>query len=846
MGNVRSDLVAVAAAAQHKSLRRPLLAMTAGLLACTTITGSAFAQSSTSDASEKGSDEIVISGSLNALPIKDVGTVFGFDKTLVETPRSASTVSKEQIERFGVTSIYDLVAQAPGTFTNSFFGVGGSLDIRGTPGETYFRGIRRLDNPGNYPTPIGAADRIDIVRGPASPLMGPAKTGGYVNFVPKSGRAANGSYLSEPKAELSYTRSSWNGNILSGNIVGPGKIGGQEFGYSLYGELTDSDSYYDNIFTHQTLLQASFDTDLSSSLRFEFGGMYDNYRGTQNGGWNRVTQDLIDNGTYITGSAKPLDTNRDGKISQSEINAVGGLGTFGSALCTTVPFSNPFASSLTNSCLTTVYPQLGLTNVGTAKLSRRKTLTGTDDFLNNVGTTAYADFIWDGGNDLEIKNQSFYDGYDNDNENAYGFSQFANSYVIENKTTISKKFTNELGKFSIQVSPSIRYTKFKHGDDFGYEYFARVDLTQGYDPQSIRLLSTQTDSSYSSYFKGHYTDAALSALADLDFAFGLDITLGARYDNLHVKSTAVLSKMDPNQFSVNINPALTTAADLARGYNTQTDTQGAWSWSASANYKLPFGFTPYGTISKQSVIITGQGAEVDPSNVYGNTWVTSSKLYEGGLKGSWLDNRLYAALSFYKQTRTDYSIQSLTVNQAIRTTGIEGEVRWAVDRHLLVTGAYTHTKVVNLAFLNGGGAFFYYYGADYLKSFGINPALILGGAPSGLVTLTDKSMAERPGIPRNLYSGTASYSFDNGIALTASASHVPAVWADYPHTVRLPAYTLVDLGVSYGTDHWLFQLNVKNALNERYFRANFVELYGSQNVKPEVPRSFQATVKYKF
>jgi iron complex outermembrane receptor protein len=39
---------------------------------------------------------------------------------------------------------------------------------------------------------------------------------------------------------------------------------------------------------------------------------------------------------------------------------------------------------------------------------------------------------------------------------------------------------------------------------------------------------------------------------------------------------------------------------------------------------------------------------------------------------------------------------------------------------------------------------------------------------------------------------------------------------------------------------------MKNALNERYFRANFVELYGSQNMKPELPRSFQATVKYKF
>jgi iron complex outermembrane receptor protein len=270
-----------------------------------------------------------------------------------------------------------------------------------------------------------------------------------------------------------------------------------------------------------------------------------------------------------------------------------------------------------------------------------------------------------------------------------------------------------------------------------------------------------------------------------------------------------------------------------------------WSYTASANYKLPFGLIPYGTIAKQSVIITGQGAEVDPSNVYGDAWITSSKLYEGGIKGSWLDNRLYAALSVYKQNRTDYSIQSLTVNQAIKTTGLEAEARWSVDRHLLLTAAYTHTKVVNLAFLNGGGVFFYYYGADLLSSVDVNPRLLLGAAPSGLVPLTDKSMAERP-TPKNIYSGTASYAFDNGIALTASAYHVGSMWADYPHTVRLPAYTLVDLGVTYDTEHWMFQVNVKNALNERYFRANFVELYASQNVKPELPRSWQASIKYKF
>jgi iron complex outermembrane receptor protein len=57
----------------------------------------------------------------------------------------------------------------------------------------------RLENPGNYPTPIAAADRIDIVRGPASPIYGPSKTGGYMNFVPKTARAANGTYAPDPR-----------------------------------------------------------------------------------------------------------------------------------------------------------------------------------------------------------------------------------------------------------------------------------------------------------------------------------------------------------------------------------------------------------------------------------------------------------------------------------------------------------------------------------------------------------------------------------------------------------------------------------------------------------------------
>ncbi len=844
-----TDTLNLAGTGSRKSGSRVLMSGIAALLACTALTGTAFAQEAPAEDAPP-EEEIVVTGSLNALPLKDVGSVLGFDKTLVETPRSASTVSKEQIDRFGITDIHDLVSQAPGTFTNSFFGVSGSLDIRGTPGEVYFRGMRRLDNPGNYPTAIGAADRIDIIRGPASPIMGPSKTGGYINFVPKSARAGNGSYLAEPKAEFEYTRGSWDNNRLAASVVGPAEIGGQQFGYSLYGEITDAGSYYNNIFTRQTLLQASIVTDLTSELRLEVGGMYQNYKGVQNGGWNRVTQDLIDNGTYTTGRAIPLDTDNDGKISQNEANAANGglgLGTFGGGFCTNPPFDNPFASGLKD-C--TAYPDSGLTGVGTATLSTRNTLTAVGDKLNSIVKTGYVDLIWGDPESLEIKNQLFYDAYSNLNENAYGFSQFADSYVIENKLVLTKKFNSDIGVFQVQASPAIRYTSFEHADDFGYEYFGRVDLTEGYSPLSTRLLSTQTDSGYSSYFKGHYTDASFSTLADFDFNFGLDVTLGVRYDRLSVKSTAQLDKMDQtfsNFVLVNMPEAdLRTPAQIAQGFSTATDSKGAWSWSASANYKLPFGLIPYGTIARQSVIIVGQGAEVDPNNVYNDLWVTASKLYEAGIKGSWLDNRLYAALSVYRQTRTDYTVGSLTVNQAVKTTGVEAEVRWSVDKHLLVTAAYTHTKVQNLSFINGGGTFFYYYGAETLKAAGVDPVKFYGAAPNGLIILADDTMAERPGIPRNLYSGTATYGFDNGIALSASVSQVESVWADYAHTLKLPSYTLVDLGVSYDTDHWGFRVNVKNALNEHYFRANFVELYGSQNVLPERPRSFQASVKYKF
>ena len=70
---------------------------------------------------ESEMEEIVVKGDLGSLPGERVDSVFGFEKSILETARSASTVSEEMMDRFNMQDIDELVVLAPGTFTQSFF-----------------------------------------------------------------------------------------------------------------------------------------------------------------------------------------------------------------------------------------------------------------------------------------------------------------------------------------------------------------------------------------------------------------------------------------------------------------------------------------------------------------------------------------------------------------------------------------------------------------------------------------------------------------------------------------------------------------------------------------------------
>ena len=765
-------------------------------------------------------EEIVVTGELRSQPGENVESVMGFSKSLLELPRSASTVSFEQIERFNIKDIDELVALAPGSFTQSFFGVAGSLDVRGTPGETYFRGIRRLDNPGNYPTPIGAADRIDIVRGPASPIYGPAKIGGYLNFEPKSARASGGQYLTEQEGEISYTTGKWNKSVITAEVGGPATINGGDFGYYLYAELENSDSYYDNTATDQTLIQASFDMDVNDQLRLQWGGMYHDYDGNQVAGWNRLTQELIDNGTYTTGSPLPLDTNQDGSISHQEYNA-----QLNNPFILLFDGLDPSFADVAGGLTPQEQANLALVNPGTTRLDGNQVLVAADDTLENESTVLYFDVIYLLENGIEIKNQLYFEQYENLNENAYGFSQFHDTWVVENKLVFSGEFESDGLKTQWQISPSIRKTDFEHGDDFINEYFDRRDLTGPSTPIDRRLLSTRCDCDYSTYNVGDYTDIGIAALVDLDWEFGLNITAGLRWDTIDLDST---NRADLLLFS----------GPIVR----ETDTVTGTSWTFSASYD--FGnVRVYGTASEQATLIAGQGADLDADNIASGGAFDESELLEFGVKGSFMDNRLYWALSWYEQERTDFSAQSIVTNQSVRTEGWEFETRWQATDRFLMTLGFSDIEVVNLNTLENGSRFSF-IGSDDLPS--IPGSAFYGGAPIGVVFRAGEDGARRAGTPENILSLTGTYDFTDNFAAHFSIIDVDETTSGFSGAVELPDYTLLNIGAVYYTENWQFSVNIKNVTDEEYFRANFPNLFGTTIVLPELPRNYTATVKYMF
>ena len=351
-----------------------------------------------------------------------------------------------------------------------------------------------------------------------------------------------------------------------------------------------------------------------------------------------------------------------------------------------------------------------------------------------------------------------------------------------------------------------------------------------------RLLSTRSGKNFDNYDDGNYLDLGIAAMTDLTWDWGLNIVLGLRYDTIDIESTSRTDLL------------LGATGDETPIYAEET--VDGWSWNTSISYEFEFGLIPYITLAEQATLVAGQGSEIGVGQLNqpgGSGAFDTSDLIEYGIKGSLLDDTLYFALSSFEQERTDFNTQNTVTNNTTNNKGTEFELRWVVNENLVVSAGYTNIKVINLTARENGNQFGF-LGAEDLVNLS-DPSLVFGGNVIGLNLIGDgfaNTDARKAGIPENIYTLTATYDFQNGYAANVSVVDVEEVASGFSASVMLPAYTLVNAGLSYQAEDWSVNLTVKNLTDERYFRSNFPDLFGSQIILPELPRHWNAKFSYKF
>ena len=769
----------------------------------------------------QGIETVIVTGDqAHLIEMQPDDTALGISKPLLETPRAVTAVSDTTLDRYGITGVDTLSAITPSAYTASYYGVEGAVNLRGTLAESYFRGFKRVEDRGTYQTVLGDAAEIEILRGPPSPVYGAGKVGGLVNFIPKSESGEDGTL----NGDVSATYGSYSKRNLSGQIGLPLDLGFAAGGIHAYGEIDDSFSYYRGLHPSHQMLELSGDFaagDWTLSADYMF---YHSNGDVQTPGWNRLTQALINNGTYITGSNTSLKAS-PGAASLT-LNNFGGNPYFFDPDFKPLYIVAPGCGTCTDAAHTLD------SGFGTSWIDRRTVYIAPGvDFSNTITHTGFAELARDFGEDGKLSLQGFVDTLSNDRFVSYGFPGSYRTQIGETRARYDFRldgFDGELTSQSV-VGASWRYVHAIGKESFnsGVVALDRRDISAPAMPNDIvaspfavvppgaLALGWEND------VRSNTNDAGLFATSDIAWKHGLDLTLGGRYDAYTVRSV--------------------DAGVLAFEPGSGRGAKGALTYSASLSYKTDLGLVPYVTSAKSSAIEIGQASQVMTSLLAADDWLSDSFLNEGGVKFTFLDNHLVGSLAWYRQERTQLqqSLGSVSV-MGTRSQGGEAEIRAVLDQNFSFTLAadMQHTMV------KGPDHSLQYIPA---RTAGVSPQQGFGGA-----YLTFDFSQLVPGnyedtlVPHAVISPYLTYTSDDGNwGGSLGGTYVTSTAQTVPNPLLFPAYLTMNVSAFARFGLWQAAVNADNFTNARYFTPD-ADTYANLGALPGVGRTWRITLTRSF
>ncbi|MBU2883204.1 TonB-dependent receptor plug domain-containing protein [Psychrosphaera sp. B3R10] len=738
------------------------------------------------------------------LSVKDtaVNGPFGDNLAIQDIARSVTPISSELIEQLNITTLQDVLAVSPNTYSASGFGAPSLPTIRGQLGELFQDGIRRQagNNGFGIPLSFNSVEQIDVVKGAPPVLFGSSqRNGGFVNLHSKKASTY------DTKGKLSLSAGRWDQYRALVDFQAP--IIKDKIGLRVSAEHVDSGSFYDFSSTQSDSFYAALSILPDNKSSWDINFEYFKVEFTDNAGINRPTQALIDDGLYITGQ---------------------GVQENGSTI--------PKAGSI-------------ISPTGQVKIDRSKVLTDPAN-LNNASTyLIHSIYKRELTTHLSLKNTSYFQHLAREEIAQNSFVEIIDGAdTAQNRTEITYQWDDTqqtIFAFDIRYNDVLGYSQFTTEADSPIDLTGpisnrRIPLTE---EQKARLVELRPGVFVS---PGGQYDVNNDGTGD----FNLSDTTDSRswQTGLAIQQDSQWTEKLRTSFGYRVDFYDVTAEDPIAPANQITASDSIsdtlHSGQISFNYNLDSDLTLYGAASYNEATSNSMagGSTLGADNTINPlNFATENTLAEFGLKYVPADSDWYADGALFSQRRSLRNRDGS--NTGIRTEGFESQVFYDAYPFWFSAG-YSY---IDARYDDSGSAQDSAQIADAFDNS--RPDIIAGnsiGAPS--YTAFAASNRQVQGIPEQSLSLNGNYSINLKWKAGFSGLYTKSYPLDFLGTVKIrDQYTLNINSIYAFTPTTKLRFDINNVTNQKNWRPVFEGGYfGATLVFPELPINAKLTLTHSF
>jgi hypothetical protein len=802
----------------------------------------------------------------STLPERPVSALYGYAVPYQDVPRSIAQITPEQFQNDIINSVNDFARYSPSTsLLTGAAGNAGTPYFRGSQGDLYQNGVRLLTRgTNNRPFTLNPYESADLVAGPASVIFGPsARTAGYVNYITKQ------PYFDQERGVLNIDVGQWFDGVGyklqdSAQIDIGGPIIPDKLAFRVSYQTDSTDSYYQNTHDRYNNFFAALGWRPNTTTALDFNLEYGHYDWIVNNFQNRVTQNLIDNSTYLAGPSTPIvqvgsayyspvlnasGATTGGWITRSKVTGANGLTYYNAGTAIANPTGNTTAGAgtIVGYVLdpTLVQPEQ-ISPTATLNDPAYPTLTDTINFQTRLKKEI--------SESLTLVNSLTYGRYLTDSSSNGGFYNYILANSIEDRVEAQvKRFYKILGLevehdsnsgFAFRWEPS---TNFKDSENTGYgptgDYYNLAGNPSTFNRNSFfgatvypftGLTTTPVLTNFG-YLKGFWqylpvpqsqtggattpggsaTGTAAGTLGTADY-YTLEewgsffsqhtLKLGSHFIlDLGFRESLAWAHASNPLYSPNVvgNSALDGSVRVSQP-----------SYSSSLSYKPVSWLTTYFTYDYItatngntsgavgfSTTVSGVTNQLDPYN-----FKSVSELGEAGAKAELIPDKLFATFDSYRQTRE--GTLALPAGAAANANPIQALGLYQGDEFSLRYQPAPNFSV---------GANYSYLAATNLNSTFSAPAPIVADNSTNILGATTavKGVNTRiVNLPHNTASAYATYQFSSGFGIKADLSVHDSYWVATDGSVTIPGNFNLDLGVYYERPAYRIALDVQNATDQ--------------------------------